>query len=132
VSAAEILVVQLAGARRKGAGFADAWPDALAAALASVRDARECREWTTVLAEMVETWRAAFERRPAARRERALRAVADDPDREPLDDADGEPCGRRCEHCDAAIPDDRDPRTIYCSDRCRKNAHYARTHMVAA
>jgi hypothetical protein len=89
----------------------------------------ERNEWATVLTgEMVETWRGAFERRPASGPERALRAVADDPERVPVP----ERTERACEHCSGPIPDDRDPRTRYCCDRCRKTAHYARSHPVAA
>lgn len=83
---AQVLVAQLAAARRRGKSFEVAWPDALAAALAAVHGNAERAEWAAVLGGMVEVWRGAFERRPAGRRQRALAAVAADPDREPLPD----------------------------------------------
>ncbi len=125
MSAATVLVDQLADARRDGVPFAEAWPDALAAALASVQSNTERGEWASVLGGMVGVWRDAFQRRPVSSHERALSLLADSSDREPSP-------GRSCEHCDGPIPDERDPRMIYCSDRCRRDASYMRTHAPVA
>ena len=81
---ATALVEKLGAARRESVTFEDAWPDALAAALAAVPAKWERNEWAHVLSGMASTWRDAFERRPAGRRERALATVAQDPDREPM------------------------------------------------
>jgi hypothetical protein len=105
---ATALVEHLAAARRRGEGLADAWPDALTGALAAEPVRWERAEWRCVLSSMVETWRDAFERVPASRRERALAVVAQDPDREPMPD-------RPCERCGEEIPSDRGPLAIYCS-----------------
>jgi hypothetical protein len=81
MSPATVLVEQLAAARRRGESFADAWPDALAAALAAEPTRWERTEWRRVLGGMVETWREAFERVPASRHERALATVAQERER---------------------------------------------------
>jgi hypothetical protein len=81
-----------------------------------------------VLGEMVETWRAAWERRAPSRPELALRAVAEDPDRV---SCSGE---RLCEHCYEEIPPDRGRKgrpAMYCSDGCRQRANYERSRAVA-
>jgi hypothetical protein len=61
------LLDRLAAARRAGTTFADAWPDALAAALLCVTDARERREWLRAIEQTAESWRDAYERRPPRR-----------------------------------------------------------------
>jgi len=122
-----VLFEQLAAARHEGEGFADAWPDALAAALAVVPVKSERREWAAVLGGMVGTWRDAFDRVPAHRHERALSLLADSSDREPMLAVRDE-----CQHCNGPIAEGKDRRAIFCSDRCRRNASYARTHTVAA
>jgi hypothetical protein len=109
---------QLADARRSGESFETAWPDALAAALGAARFQRERYEWANVLADTIGAWRSAFERRAASAPDRALRALAEDPDRVACGDQ------RACAHCVGEIPAGRDPRAVYCSSRCRHKAHY--------
>jgi hypothetical protein len=75
-SPATVLLDQLADARRVGQAFDDAWPGAVQNALATAQDAPSRREWTTVLGELTEAWRAAFERRPASEPESAISFVA--------------------------------------------------------
>ena len=122
-----VLLERLAGARRAGQTFEQAWGDALGAALAAA-ESGERREWGDVLAGMVVTWREAFERRPARRCELALRAVAEDPDREPMPE-------RECARCGRAISESRGRRGApakWCSDRCRNRAHYQRERAAVA
>lgn len=57
----------------------------------------------------------AWERQPGSRPERALYAVAVDPEREPLPD-------RSCGRCGGAIPPERDRRAKWSSNRCRRAA----------
>ena len=86
MSPSTVLLSQLADARRRGESFEVAWADALAAALAVVEQVWERREWRHVLDDMTSTWREAYLRVPAGKPERALAAVAQDPDREPMPD----------------------------------------------
>jgi predicted nucleic acid-binding Zn ribbon protein len=109
---ATALVEHLAAARRRGESFDAAWPDALTGALAVVQTAWERNEWAGVLSGMASTWREAYLRVPAGRHERALAAVAQDRDREPLPD-------RECERCGEEIPPERGPLAIYCSGDCK-------------
>lgn len=125
---AQVLREQLASARRRGGAFESAWPAALGAALAAVSTPWDRREWSIVFGETVEAWRSAWERRPASRCERALQAVADDPERVPV----SETVERVCEHCGVEIPHSAKRSARFCCDRHRKNAHYARSHSVAA
>jgi len=124
MSPSSVLFSQLADARRAGESFEEAWPPALAAALASVHTKAECREWSEALGGMVETWRRAFERQPASNHERALSLLADNSDREPAPD-------RECEFCHGEIGADRGRLAVFCSDRCRHAANYERTHAAA-
>lgn len=78
-----LLVEQLAAGRRAGATFEQAWPQALAAALRAAKPA-ERPEWDRALHATVDSWAQAWLRGPASRLERALQAVAEDPDRVPL------------------------------------------------
>ncbi len=111
-SPATVLVTELAAARRRGEPFEQAWPGALAAAVAAAPDCWERSEWTEVLGAMVDTWRSAWQRLPATRHELALVALA--AWREP-----GEPLPERpCAHCGAEMPADRHPLARYCDDRC--------------
>jgi hypothetical protein len=119
-----VLVTQLADARRDGEAFEAVWASALASALAVAPNGSERREWSTVLGEMVAIWRAAWERRPASAPEHALATVAQDPDRVPLPE-------RECEHCRGEIGAERGRQAIFCSDKCRRDEHYARTHAAA-
>jgi hypothetical protein len=41
------------------------------------------------------------------------------------------PADRACEHCEVPIPEGRDRRAVYCSDRCRRDAHVARRAVAA-
>jgi hypothetical protein len=116
---AAVLFTQLAAARRRGEHFEEAWPDALTEALACVGSSSERGEWRDVLAGMVETWRAAFSRWPASSKERALSLLAENGDREPAPD-------RECEHCHGEIGAERGRLAVFCSDKCRHDAHYAR------
>lgn len=114
----------LATARCAGVSFDEAWPDALTAAVEATRWERE--EWQEVLSEMVETWRAAWERRDASRPESALLALVT-PGGHPLPE-------RACEHCGEEIPADRGVRGAaarFCSDGCRRRATYLRERAAA-
>jgi hypothetical protein len=121
---ATVLVEQLAAARREGVTFEQAFPDAVAAALAVVQTKWERSEWASVLGGMVATWRDAFERVPAGRCEQALAAIAADPDREPMPD-------RPCERCAGEIPPDRGPLAIYCSGDCKDSTNRERERAAA-
>ena len=113
---ASVLFSKLADARRAGESFEQAWPVALTAALASVPNNTERREWMQVLGGMVQTWLAAFERQPASTNERALSLLADNTDRVPVPD-------RECEHCHGEVGTDRGPLARYCSDDCKREAN---------
>jgi hypothetical protein len=119
-----VLRDQLATARRAGAGFDEAWSTALAVAVNASRWERE--EWREVLSGMVETWRAAWERRDATRAERAVLM---------LTTSGGTPLPERpCEHCGEEIPPDRGVHSVparFCSDRCRRRAMYLRERAAA-
>lgn len=121
-----VLLEQLAAARRRGESFEAAWPDAFVAALRAAHR-RERQDWADVLGGMVESWRAAWERRPATRPELALGLIAAEDRGVPLP-------ARECEHCRGTIPDDRGRRGAparYCSDRCCHAAHEARKQVAA-
>src|SRR5271157_873601 len=92
-----VLRDRLAAARRGCASFDEAWPVALAAAVNTAQWEREA--WWDILSSMVETWRAAWERRDASRPERALLALAE-PGGTPLPE-------RACEQCGEEIAADR-------------------------
>ena len=113
---------RLAIARRGGVGFDEAWPAALAAAMNTVQWERD--EWLDILSGMVETWRAAWERRDASSAERAVLALAE-PGGTPLPE-------RACEQCSEEIPADRHRNARYCSDGCAKRAAYLRERERAA
>ena len=111
-----VLRERLATARRGGEGFDEVWPVALAAAVNAALWERE--EWRDILSGMVETWRAAWERRDASRTERALLALLT-PGGTPLPE-------RPCEHCGEEIPADRGVRggaARFCSDRLPAPRH---------
>ncbi|MGI8726925.1 MAG: hypothetical protein ACR2K6_04510 [Solirubrobacterales bacterium] len=114
-SPAKTLRVHLAEQRSAGAPFAAAWPRALQVALS---EADEREEWSAVLVETLEAWRAAFERRPASRPERALAVVGGDPERTvPL-------IGDRiCEYCEEAIAASKQSNAVYCSRECQRAAN---------
>ncbi len=112
-------------ARRHGVEFADAWEPAVARALADVKG-DELSEWLDAFEDTRTAWMAAWERRPATRPERALLAVAEDPEREAMAD-------RECPRCGAEIPPSRGgkPRK-WCSERCRRAANYERERLAVA
>jgi hypothetical protein len=126
-SPAARLVELLADARRAGEPFAVAWPAALQRALAGADDADA---WCEALQATSEAWAAAWERRPTSRAQRALMAVADDPDRVMLDD--DEPA-EVCPECDAPLRRrGRGRIAIYCGPACRRSASAARVAARAA
>jgi hypothetical protein len=107
---------QLADARRAGASFDQAWPGALAAAVNAAH--WESEEWRDTLSSMVETWRAAWERRDATCAERAVLALVM---------LGGRPLPERaCENCGEEMSADRHRGARFCSDRCRRRATYLR------
>jgi hypothetical protein len=124
-----VLLDQLAAARAAGATFAQAWPAALDVTLASSAPL-ERDDWSVALDETSESWRTAFERQAAPRRERALAIVAVDPDRVAAVEPDQVPIGdRECAHCGGEIPDARGRRGAparYCTPRCKRDAAYVR------
>jgi hypothetical protein len=81
------LVELLGAARRRGDDFEDAWP---AATLCAVRDAPEWQreQWLTAFNATRDAWRAGYDRQHAPRRERAVLALLDPDEREPVVDAD--------------------------------------------
>jgi hypothetical protein len=117
-----VLGDRLARARRDGQDFHEAWPPALADALRLVAgDPEELKQWHRVLVETLPVWRAAYDRAPATRRDRALALVADPADREPLPE-------RACALCGRALPADAHRNRRYCSDLCRRSASDGRPH----
>ncbi len=117
-----VLRERLAIARRGGVGFDEAWPVALAAAMNAVQWERD--EWRDILSGMVQTWRAAWERRDASSAERAILALAE-PGGTPLPE-------RACEQCSEEMPADRHRNARFCSDGCAKRAAYLRERERAA
>jgi hypothetical protein len=110
-----VLAARLLDARRVGASFCDAWPVALASALAVTYTRAERLSWSAVLGGMVSTWRSAFEREPASEPEAAMALITYD-DRVPIPE---HPCSR----CGEEIKPDRLRRHArFCSEPCRKAA----------
>jgi predicted nucleic acid-binding Zn ribbon protein len=116
-----VLMERLATARRDGVSFDQAWPMALAAAVNAANWEHE--EWRDILSSMVETWRAAWERRAPSRSESAVLALVM-PGGTPLPE-------RACEQCGVEIPADRHGAARFCSDRCRRRATYLRERAAA-
>jgi hypothetical protein len=116
-----VLRERLATARSGGLGFEEAWPGALAAAVNAAQWERE--EWRDILSGMVETWRAAWERRDASSAERAVLALVM-PGGTPLPE-------RACENCGEEMPADRHRAARFCSDPCRRHATYLRERSAA-
>jgi hypothetical protein len=117
----EALKELLAAARREGVNFDEAWPVALAASVSTVQWERE--QWEDVLSSMVETWRAAWERRESTSAESAVLALVM-PGGTPLPE-------RACEDCGAEVPADRHGNARYCTDGCAKRAAYQRERTAA-
>jgi hypothetical protein len=82
MTVAERLGQDLAAARRRGEPFESAWPVAVEHALVGQRG-DERAQWRAALADTRPAWLAAFERRPATRAQRAVLALAPDPDAMP-------------------------------------------------
>lgn len=83
MTVAERLGQDLADARRRGEPFEAAWPEAVKRATAGQRtDDRQA--WASAFTATRDAWASAWERRPATRAQRAVLAVATDPDREAL------------------------------------------------
>lgn len=80
-----VLLDRLVAERRSGATFEEAWPAAVGKALAGVSGV-ELNAWQGALSGTRLAWEASFNRWPQRRVERALVAVAVDPEREPLED----------------------------------------------
>jgi hypothetical protein len=116
-----ILRERLAAARDASVGFDEAWPVAFAAAVNAAQWERE--EWRDILSGMVETWRAAWERRDASCAERAILALVT-PGGTPLPE-------RACENCGQEIPTARHRAARFCSDPCRRHATYLRERAAA-
>jgi hypothetical protein len=114
-----VLVERLATARRHGVAFTQAWPAALAAALAVAPQKWERDAWSKALAATWEAWQASYERTPAERTDHAF-VLLDDPERcVPVPEQE---CAR--DGCENDIPPGRGNGrpVLYCSDTCRKRA----------
>lgn len=116
---------QLEALRAGGMAFDDAWGEALDQVVADP-------DWAAALAATREGWWAAYERRVPRRAQRALHAVATDPDRESLPaDVSGSSLAD-CAHCGATLPPQHSGRRrLYCSGRCRRRAHVWRAAAAA-
>lgn len=73
-----MLTQQLADARERREDFPSAWQSALEAALRGSSPPRERADWRHVLVELAESFRAAYELRPATAPERALLRLGPD------------------------------------------------------
>lgn len=102
-------------ARAFGVPFDRAWPGAVRTA-AKLSD--EPGAWAAAFEATRDVWAAEFAGEPRARPLQALANVGEDLE---VDDARAK---RRCEHCHGWIPVDRDPRALYCTDKCRRRANY--------
>ena len=78
-----VLAERLAGARRAGASFAEAWPVARAAALEGVPSQDQRKSWSMALFSTARDWQEAYDRFPSSRLDDAV-VVLSDPDRETL------------------------------------------------
>jgi hypothetical protein len=116
-----VLRERLATARREGMDFDEAWRVALAAAVNAAQ--WEGGEWQDILSSMVETWRAAWERRDASSAEQAALALVM-PGGTPLPE-------RACENCEQEMPADRHRNARFCSEPCRRRATYLRERTAA-
>lgn len=120
-----VLLDRLVAERRSGATFDEAWPAAVAIALGGV-SGLELDEWQAALSGTRLAWQASYCRWPQRRVERALVAVAEDPEREPVvGDSDCPVCG------EPVSPGRRGRRRTYCGPVCQRAAH-GRTLSAAA
>jgi hypothetical protein len=117
---AELLLQTLAGSRRSGLRFRDAWLPAVKQAAAG------SQEWAGAFAATRSVWEAAYDHVPASRPERALVAVRDDCE---LASSDGRHSSL-CEHCDGPLPAARRSNARYCSTRCKREANYGRERQL--
>jgi len=86
VSAAR-LVDLLAAARAEGCCFEQAWPSSILAAAADAPSWHR-EQWLTAFNATREAWRAGYDREAAPRRQRAVLALLDPDEREPVVDAE--------------------------------------------
>ena len=114
----------LAAARRHGKVFAEAWPAATARAVAGQRR-DELEAWNAAFTATRGAWASAWHRVAATRPQRALLAVAVDPERVAL------PEHGECARCAAALPPPRNGQPQkWCSPACRRAA--SRVSLAAA
>jgi hypothetical protein len=115
VTPAAALRLDLDAARRGGLPFEDAWAGATARAVHGQR-ADEAEVWRTAFTATVAAWEAAWHREAATTAQRALHAVAQDPERAAM------PEHGECS-CGTALPPSRHgPQRKWCSDGCRRAA----------
>lgn len=81
------LVELLAAARAEGRCFQQAWPSATLAAVADAPSWQR-EQWMAAFNATREAWRAGYDREAAPRRQRAVLALLDPDEREPVVDAD--------------------------------------------
>lgn len=105
----------LAAAQAAGQPFNTAWAAAVDQATAG---GPEGDDWRAALNATRPAWRAAWHQYPARQPERALLALADDPDRIPLP---ADASDRDCEHCGDPIPLSRRQLARYCSRECQRS-----------
>jgi hypothetical protein len=116
VTPAVRLAQDLADARRRGEAFEVAWPVATARAVHGQR-ADEGAAWSTAFTATAAAWSAAWHREAATRPQRALLAVAQDPERVAM------PEHGECARCAAALPPPRHGQAQkWCSAACRRAA----------
>jgi hypothetical protein len=108
-----LLLANLADARRRAEDWEDAWPGAVAAAVAEAKqDERE--EWEEAISGTVESWRASYEGLPAPSPENALVRLHEPERCVPIPERPCERCGEeiqatrgplaeRCEACAVAV-----------------------------
>jgi len=124
MTAAAALRLDLDDARRRGETFEDAWPAAVSRATAGQRR-DEADAWSTALAATRDAWSTAWHREAATTAQRALHAVAVDPERVAL------PEHGECARCAAALPPPRNGQPQkWCSPACRRAA--SRVSLAAA
>jgi hypothetical protein len=126
-SAPEELRELLTDARRRGVPWPVAWGSALHRTTAGRAQGRAWREAFTASAP---AWRRAYERAPSTPADLALALLAESVNAAgaaPLERADVE---RPCDWCGEAIGDRR-AQAVYCSEKCRRSANYARERAAA-
>lgn len=126
-SAPEELRDLLADARRHGVAWPVAWGSALHRTIAGRTGGRLWREVFTATAP---AWRRGYERAPRTAADLALALLAESVNAAgaaPPERADVE---RPCDWCGEAIGDRR-AQAVYCSEKCRRSANYAREKAAA-